>query len=283
MCRALFTVCVCVYRENLASDGFYGLVIVLLSLLGFISVVWLQDQIRNGGGPQWLEQDRIAGEQREAAARGAPGGRHHQQPEHVDFDNGEEEDEGEEDEEEVEVLEVEVMPQHSPARREAARAVEDIQEARSRYMKQLQEVQGRRFDQKLEHLRVRQLELSYDLGVSQRHLMMVLREARMKHSRRMVEWRERHRVQRYREEVGDERATPPESYQAPDPIPHTPPPPDWGEAFTAEDLTIMQVCISCRTLYIARSRGFVIEYVHTYRSVCGYHFTALGFCEGWSA
>ncbi|CAI8010254.1 E3 ubiquitin-protein ligase MARCHF6 [Geodia barretti] len=223
--------------ENLASDGFYGLVIVLLSLLGFISVVWLQDQIRNGGGPQWLEQDRIEGERREAVARD---GHRHQQADRPDFDE-EEEDDQEEEEEEEELAAEAVLLQLSPRRREAARAVEEIQEKRSRYMKQLQEVQSRRFDQKLEHLRVRELELSYDLGAGQRHFMMVLRGARMKQGRRNEGWRERHRVRRYREETGDEGATPPESYKAPDPIPHTPPPSDWGEAFTPEEVTVMQL------------------------------------------
>ena len=229
--------CVWMHRENLASDGFYGLVIVLLSLLGFISVVWLQDQIRNGGGPQWLEQDRIEGERREAVARD---GHRHQQADRPDFDE-EEEDDQEEEEEEEELAAEAVLLQLSPRRREAARAVEEIQEKRSRYMKQLQEVQSRRFDQKLEHLRVRELELSYDLGAGQRHFMMVLQGARMKQGRRNEGWRERHRVRRYREETGDEGATPPESYKAPDPIPHTPPPSDWGEAFTPEEVTVMQV------------------------------------------
>ena len=226
----MYDVCVCVFRDNLASDGFYGLVIVLLSLLGFISVVWLQDQIRNGGGPQWLEQDRMQMEQqqrREAERGGAnnPGGQR-------------EPNENDGDERDAAAL------VESAERRQAVRLVEKLQEVRADYTRQLQEVQSGRFDRKLQDLRVRELELLYDLGVGQRHLMVVLRGARMKQGRRMKAWREEHRVRRYREEVGEEMAVPPEDYQAPDPIPSTLPPPDWGEEpLTAEEQTIMQVLL----------------------------------------
>ena len=57
-------VCVCVLllRDNLFMDGIYGLVVVFVSLVGFISLVWLKDQLGNGGGPPWLENDPQQGE-----------------------------------------------------------------------------------------------------------------------------------------------------------------------------------------------------------------------------
>ena len=39
-------------------DGVYGQVVVFVSLVGFISLVWLKDQLGNGGGPPWLENDQ---------------------------------------------------------------------------------------------------------------------------------------------------------------------------------------------------------------------------------
>ena len=33
------------------------MLLVVLSLLTFISLVWLRDQLNNGGGPAWLIQD----------------------------------------------------------------------------------------------------------------------------------------------------------------------------------------------------------------------------------
>ncbi|KAL5467202.1 hypothetical protein EMCRGX_G031401 [Ephydatia muelleri] len=48
--------------DNLFMDGIYGLVVVFVSLVGFISLVWLKDQLGNGGGPPWLENDPQQGE-----------------------------------------------------------------------------------------------------------------------------------------------------------------------------------------------------------------------------
>ncbi len=45
-------------RDNIFLDCVYGLLVVLVSLLCFISIVWLKDQLGNGIGPNWLEEDR---------------------------------------------------------------------------------------------------------------------------------------------------------------------------------------------------------------------------------
>ena len=39
-------------------DSLLGLLIVVVSLLGFISLVWLRDQLTNGEGPEWLTTDQ---------------------------------------------------------------------------------------------------------------------------------------------------------------------------------------------------------------------------------
>ena len=39
-------------------DCAHGMLVVLVSLLAFISIVWLRDQLTNGLGPNWLEEDR---------------------------------------------------------------------------------------------------------------------------------------------------------------------------------------------------------------------------------
>lgn len=43
--------------ENLASDVFRGCFVVTCTLLSFIGLVWLREQILLGGGPDWLERD----------------------------------------------------------------------------------------------------------------------------------------------------------------------------------------------------------------------------------
>uniref|UniRef100_T1PIL8 E3 ubiquitin-protein ligase MARCHF6 n=1 Tax=Musca domestica TaxID=7370 RepID=T1PIL8_MUSDO len=47
--------------ENLASDVFRGCFVVTCTLLSFIGLVWLREQILLGGGPDWLERDDAPG------------------------------------------------------------------------------------------------------------------------------------------------------------------------------------------------------------------------------
>lgn len=209
--RASMYMCVCVCehctcRDNLATDGFYGLVIVLLSLVGFISVVWLQDQIRNGGGPQWLEQDRI--EVHRMERRAAEDELNNLQA-HLD-----------------EVERRARARQRAPERVEAAREVSLLWAERDKYLEKLQVIQRQRFDRKLEDLRLRAMELSYDLGVGQKHYMMLLGSARHKYSKNLDTWRKEHNL------------------DAPD-VGSNCPPPDWKKGLSREELAIMEVC-SCK-------------------------------------
>ncbi|KAL9908267.1 E3 ubiquitin-protein ligase MARCHF6 [Glossina fuscipes fuscipes] len=45
--------------ENFAPDVFRGCFVVTCTLLSFIGLVWLREQILMGGGPDWLERDDI--------------------------------------------------------------------------------------------------------------------------------------------------------------------------------------------------------------------------------
>lgn len=47
--------------ENLPTDAFRGLFVVTCTLLSFIGLVWLREQILHGGGPDWLERDDVPG------------------------------------------------------------------------------------------------------------------------------------------------------------------------------------------------------------------------------
>lgn len=199
------SVCVsehCTCRDNLATDGFYGLMIVLLSLVGFISVVWLQDQIRNGGGPQWLERDRI--EVHRMERREAEDELNNLQA-HLD-----------------EVERRARARQRAPERVEAAREVSLLWAERDKYLEKLQVIQSQRFDRKLEELRLRAMELSYDLGVGQKHYMMLLGSARHKYGKNLDSWREEHNL-------GAQGAG------------SNCPPPDWKKGLSREELAIMEV------------------------------------------
>ena len=229
-----------VCRDNLASDGFYGLVIVLLALLGFISVVWLQDQIRNGGGPQWLEQDRMEVNRIQRQVNNLP----------AQVDNGPPEEQA-------------TDPPSSPEQAQAATQVSLLQEKRTKYMKLLQVIQRQRFDFRLEALRIRELDLSYDLDVSRKHLLLLLRRAQKKRGRNLDSWRavqEQQRLLVFRREVADNTALPPDSYCPPHLEPNAPPPQNWGEPLTKEELAIIKVSFYCLSL-----QSTCIEYKSAYK------------------
>ena len=57
------------FSENIASDILQGCAVVTLTLLAFIGLVWLREQILHGGGPEWLDMD--------------PGGLNNEQPQQV--------------------------------------------------------------------------------------------------------------------------------------------------------------------------------------------------------
>merc|ERR1711884_890324 len=46
--------------ENITSDILQGCAVVTLTLLAFIGLVWLREQILHGGGPEWLEMEAAA-------------------------------------------------------------------------------------------------------------------------------------------------------------------------------------------------------------------------------
>ena len=47
-------------RENIGADILQGVAVVTLTLLAFIGLVWLREQILHGGGPEWLEMEANA-------------------------------------------------------------------------------------------------------------------------------------------------------------------------------------------------------------------------------
>ncbi|XP_051166426.1 E3 ubiquitin-protein ligase MARCHF6 [Leptopilina boulardi] len=45
--------------ENISSDVFHGGLVIICSLVAFIGLVWLREQILHAGGPDWLERDNV--------------------------------------------------------------------------------------------------------------------------------------------------------------------------------------------------------------------------------
>ena len=48
------------HSNNLILDNIYGLLVVFLSLVGFISLAWLREKLLHGGAPAWLARDQRA-------------------------------------------------------------------------------------------------------------------------------------------------------------------------------------------------------------------------------
>jgi E3 ubiquitin-protein ligase MARCH6 len=47
-----------ILRENITTDILQGCAVVTVTLLAFIGLVWLREQILHGGGPEWLENEQ---------------------------------------------------------------------------------------------------------------------------------------------------------------------------------------------------------------------------------
>lgn len=45
--------------ENVSSDVFHGCFVVFCTLIAFIGLVWLREQIIHAGGPEWPERDNV--------------------------------------------------------------------------------------------------------------------------------------------------------------------------------------------------------------------------------
>lgn len=108
------------FSENIMLDIFQGGAVVSLTLLAFIGLVWLREQILHGGGPEWLENEL----EDDPAPRVLGGGRaeegaHHPPPGHDvavdDGDNNGENDQDEDDDDADEDHEAPDLPDNLPA------------------------------------------------------------------------------------------------------------------------------------------------------------------------
>ena len=183
-------------RENLFLDDIYGLVIVFVSLLGFISLVWLKDQLGNGRGPAWLENDQRAANRvrmREAQHRVNALRRH------LD-----------------EAGERARVRQQAPDRVAAAKEVSEFQDKIYKELKALKKLQRPQFTEELERLRLREMEITFELGMSHWRYQFLLKEAREKRGRGLDKWRSNafsKMMARYR--AGDDTSPPPEETELP--------------------------------------------------------------------
>ena len=140
-----------------------------MSLIGFISLVWLKDQLGNGGAPQWLANDHRAVNRlhiQEAQDR-------------VNVLRQHLEAAGERARER----------QNAPERLAASQVLLNLHEQLHEQLKILEILQHDKFVERLNQLRIREMEVTYDLGMSQWRYQMLLKGAREKKANGLEDWR----------------------------------------------------------------------------------------------
>ena len=190
------------HRENLILDEICGLVIVFLSLLGFISLVWLKDQLGNGGAPGWLAHDHQAVNRlhlQEAQDRVNVLRRHLEEA-------------GERARER----------QNAPERVAATRVLDRLHGLLHEQLKILEMVQRKNFVARLDEIRIREMDVMYDLGMSQWRYQFTLKSARNKKTTGLEDWRVQknsERIEMQRRLAEDPTMEPPQWPRADEQIP----------------------------------------------------------------
>lgn len=160
--------------EDIIFDCVHGLLVVVVSLLGFISIVWLKDQLGHGLGPNWLEEDRQ--EVNRVVMREAQ--------ERVDLLRRHIEEAG------ARALERHVVPDRVAVAAELSKLhdkffIESNKLANILYVK---------FTVKLRELWKREMEIMYDLHGSILSCNAILLSARKKKYKRLQQWRSKNVV-----------------------------------------------------------------------------------------
>lgn len=154
-------------RENLLFDCLHGLVVVLLSLLGFISVVWLRDQLGHGLGPNWLEEDRQ--EVNRVVMREAQ--------ERVDLLRRHLEEAG-----------ARALQRHVPDRVAVAAELSELHDMLTIQSNKLASLMDKKYIDKLRELWKREMEIMYDMHGSILSCKDILLQARKKKSKHLLHW-----------------------------------------------------------------------------------------------
>lgn len=147
---------------------------VIVSLLGFISIVWLKDQLGHGVGPNWLEEDRR--EVNRVVMREAQ--------ERVDLLRRHLEEAGERARER----------QRVPDRVAAAAELSALHDLMGIETKRLSDLQFKKIELKINKLWKREMEIMYDTGSSMLKCQDLLRSAREKRYKGLHEWKEKNKV-----------------------------------------------------------------------------------------
>ena len=155
-------------------DEVYGLLMVAVSLVSFISLAWLKNQLGNGGaGPGWLDTDQreVARLEQEASKSQATAMWRHL------------ESAGKRSR----------QRQRDPKRVAASNQVNENHEILSEHMSRIELSERDHYHSMIEQFRVREMQLLYDLGEGHEKYHAILTEARETRYAILGRWREHKR------------------------------------------------------------------------------------------
>lgn len=143
------------------------MVLVIITLVGFVGLVWLKDQVGGGKGPEWHENDqRLLQQARQRASRIRLQEMH----------------------EEMELSsESSTHRTTHPTRLMLNRQTADLKELIQTQVVILQQIMSKRFDTPLEEMQYREMELYHKLSIPQRRFEQLLKHVK----EREVLWHER--------------------------------------------------------------------------------------------
>ncbi|XP_019864267.1 PREDICTED: E3 ubiquitin-protein ligase MARCH6-like isoform X1 [Amphimedon queenslandica] len=156
---------------NLILEGLVGLFIVFVSLLAFISLVWLKDQLTTGTGPDWLTAD-----QQEAQRQAEPTPRDNMS-----------------DDEKAKLINDAHIDMRKRQRTAERLSINESNKKwrkdNEKFIKELEDATAKRFYEEGVELRKRQMELIYQLELPMNHYMPALKAARLKNIEGIEKWK----------------------------------------------------------------------------------------------
>ena len=172
-------------RHNLLLDNIYGLVVVFLALVGFISLAWLRDQLLHGGAPKWLSEDQRAATRQRMR-------RNHDS---------------------MDLLRVHLEQSSKRSRRRArepdrvaaSTELNELNIELNSEVRKLQLIHYDMWDARIHELKAKEMELLYDMDMEGWHHTLMLKEARKKQFkvREAYTQSKTKELEDYRKEVSD--------------------------------------------------------------------------------
>ena len=152
-------------------DSILGLVIVTVALLGFISLVWLKDQLTGPACPNWLVQVKQAAQREKNENQQNQANQNRQQM--------------------VEAGRRARERQNEPERVGLAKEIHDLQKQIEVSLGAMEGMAVYKLDRAMTELRMKEMKLTYDLEMPMRRYLGLVKQAKLKHADAIELWRKK--------------------------------------------------------------------------------------------